>query len=101
MAAASTLGRHDDENPTPPSSAKGLRCRYRVKLRGRARAGTIVSVTMVVAESREEAFLQAVRFEPPMLQDRMELVECDRIEHAAGAARGVESILARFAVPTE
>jgi hypothetical protein len=101
MAAASTLGPHDDKDPTPPSSASRLRCRYRVKLRGRSRAGTIVSVTMVVAESRDEAFLQAVRFEPPMLQDRMELVECDRIEHAGRASKGVESILARFAVPTD
>lgn len=86
-----------------PSSARGSRSsrsRYRVKLRGHVSGkNSMVSVYLVVADSPEEAYYTALRFEPTSTRRLMALDECDFVERVVGARTGIEAILARFSVP--
>jgi hypothetical protein len=71
-----------------------------VKLRGNISGkNSKVSVYLVVADSPEEAYYTALRFEPTATRRLMALDECDFVERVASARTGIEAILARFSVP--
>lgn len=94
-AAISTREPRFDVTPV-----RSTRSRYRVKLRGcLAAKSVVVSVYLVVADSPEEAYHAALRYEPTATRRVMALDECDFVERVLGVPFGVESILARFSIP--
>ena len=105
MSAALSTREPRFESPPPSSRApsrasRSTRSRYRVKLRGQVAGDrAIVSVYLVVADSPEEAYYTALRFEPTSTRRLMSLAECDFVERVVGARTGIEAILARFSVP--
>ncbi len=96
MEAAPSV--REPKHEASPSSRRPSR--YRVKLRGVVGGrGVVVSVYLVVADSPQEAYFTALRFEPTATRRFMLLDECDFVERVASAQTGMESILARFSVP--
>ena len=104
-AALSTREPRFDQTAAPSSrmgsrASRSARSRYRVKLRGEvAGKNAVISVYLVVADSPEEAYYSALRYEPTATRRLMSLYECDFVERVVGAKTGIESILARFSVP--
>lgn len=74
--------------------------RFRVKLRGGVYQGRVrVVVFLLVAKDVDDAVRIALALEAPRTFATMALDECDLVEEASGALRGVEAVLARFEIP--
>lgn len=99
-AALSTREPRFDQTAPASRASRSSRSRFRVKLRGDiAGKNAVISVYLVVADSPEEAYYTALRYEPTATRRLMSLYECDFVERVVGAKTGIESILARFSVP--